>query len=463
MRSGSGSGQASLGFLFVIAAALILGSAVVAVTGERSPPAVTAAGALDPGRASVPEAPHGALGYTPHPPILIDGDAGFVPANGVTGGTGTPSDPYVIEGWAIDASSATGISIANTLAHALIRNVSVSGGDVSYDGVLLDTVANMVVEGGVFAGNGYGIVAYASSNVTIVNNQVSNSFWEGILVDSSSSVVVRGNNARFSAAYEIDVYMSTDVEIRENIAYWSGFAGINLYNAERVFITGNNASSNNVLGIALDTTANVTIIGNDLWDNEYGMNILDSRDVLARGNTIGANIMEAVSLSTSNNVTFDLNVFTSNDGGVFASFATDLIVAQNTFRANAFQGGDDSGTRTAWDRGYPAGGNFWSDYTGVDLCSGPGQDVCTGPDGIGDTPYAVDPDTVDRYPLMGPPSLASPGSTAMPDGPSMLCPPGVPRVASDGTAAHGVPPVSVGTALRADTGAGMGAASLRGP
>jgi parallel beta-helix repeat protein len=447
----------------VIAAALILGSAVVAVVGERSAVAFTAAGALDPGRAPVAEAPHGALGYTSHPPILIDRDAGFVPANGVTGGSGTPSDPYVIEGWEIDASFATGISIANTLAHAVIRNVSVSGGDVTYDGVFLDTVANVAVEGGVFVGNSFGIVAYASSNITIVNNRVANSFWEGILVESSSSTVVRGNDVRLCGVYGIDVFTSTDVEVRDNTASTGGETGIYLQNVDRVLVTGNNASSNALMGIALDFASDVTIIDNSLWDNAYGMDLFDSGRVLARQNTIGRSITAAVSIGYSNNVTIDLNRFVSNDGGVFASFATDLIVAQNTFRGNAFQGGDDFGTRTAWDRGYPAGGNFWSDYTGVDLCSGPGQDVCTGPDGIGDTPYAIDADTIDRYPLMVTPSFASPGSTARPDVPSMLSPPGVPRGASDGTGAHGVPLVSVGTALREDAGVGKGATSLRGP
>src|SRR5213076_3134076 len=43
----------------------------------------------------------------------------------------------------------------------------------------------------------------------------------------------------------------------------------------------------------------------------------------------------------------------------------------------------------AWDDGYPQGGNFWSNYRGADQCSGPGQDVCNGPDGIGDTPYPI--------------------------------------------------------------------------
>jgi len=37
---------------------------------------------------------------------------------------------------------------------------------------------------------------------------------------------------------------------------------------------------------------------------------------------------------------------------------------------------------------YPSGGNYWSDYQGVDLYSGPNQDQ-PGSDGIGDTPYSI--------------------------------------------------------------------------
>jgi len=53
-----------------------------------------------------------------------------------------------------------------------------------------------------------------------------------------------------------------------------------------------------------------------------------------------------------------------------------------------------------WDKGYPSGGNYWSDYNGTDLYSGPYQNV-TGSDGIGDTPYVIDSSDIDHYPLMG--------------------------------------------------------------
>jgi len=54
-----------------------------------------------------------------------------------------------------------------------------------------------------------------------------------------------------------------------------------------------------------------------------------------------------------------------------------------------------------WDNDYPSGGNYWSDYVGVDVKRGPNQDL-PGSDGIGDTPYIIDTDNRDHYPLMNP-------------------------------------------------------------
>ncbi len=58
-----------------------------------------------------------------------------------------------------------------------------------------------------------------------------------------------------------------------------------------------------------------------------------------------------------------------------------------------------SGISNIWDDGYPSGGNYWSDYNGTDLFSGPHQNE-TGSDGIGDTPYLIRFDSQDNYPLM---------------------------------------------------------------
>jgi hypothetical protein len=47
------------------------------------------------------------------------------------------------------------------------------------------------------------------------------------------------------------------------------------------------------------------------------------------------------------------------------------------------------------------GGNYWSDYNGSDDYKGPNQDQ-PGSDGIGDTNYSIDSDSVDNYPHMEP-------------------------------------------------------------
>ncbi|UCG44935.1 MAG: right-handed parallel beta-helix repeat-containing protein [Candidatus Bathyarchaeota archaeon] len=54
-----------------------------------------------------------------------------------------------------------------------------------------------------------------------------------------------------------------------------------------------------------------------------------------------------------------------------------------------------------WDDGYPFGGNYWSNYTGIDSFLGPAQNL-VGSDGIGDTPHLVYEDNQDNYPLMRP-------------------------------------------------------------
>jgi len=80
-------------------------------------------------------------------------------------------------------------------------------------------------------------------------------------------------------------------------------------------------------------------------------------------------------------------------GGAFNNtiFHNDLL--QNNQQAWSY-----GGSSNFWDDGYPSGGNYWSDYTGVDVYKGPYQNV-TGSDGIGDTPYVIDADNVDHYPL----------------------------------------------------------------
>lgn len=63
------------------------------------------------------------LSDSPHDPIVITSNSGFTTSNGVTGGSGTSSSPYIISGWEI-TSGDTCITISNTTAYFTVQGVS---------------------------------------------------------------------------------------------------------------------------------------------------------------------------------------------------------------------------------------------------------------------------------------------------------------------------------------------------
>ncbi len=67
-------------------------------------------------------------GWQIHPSILIENDADFAsPFAGVRDGDGSAKDPYVISDLAIIHTHGPGIRIANTRAHVVVEDVTVSG------------------------------------------------------------------------------------------------------------------------------------------------------------------------------------------------------------------------------------------------------------------------------------------------------------------------------------------------
>lgn len=92
------------------------------------------------------------------------------------------------------------------------------------------------------------------------------------------------------------------------------------------------------------------------------------------------------------------NTLNMVDYGIYLYSSSYNSIYHNNFLTNASRIFISNSNNT-WDNGYPSGGNYWSNYTGIDNYSGPYQNE-TGSDGIGDAPLQIDQYNKDNYPLI---------------------------------------------------------------
>jgi parallel beta-helix repeat protein len=464
----------------------------------------------------------------PHSPIVIRGNLGFTSGNGVTAGSGILTDPFVIRGWNINASSVNGITVANTTVYFRIESVSVHDGtrgiflanathsviqnsnvESNQVGVLLESSPNDTISNDLFSYNyqaivsnnskgvvildntltfqkynyesislnsspdsvirgnylsqnwGAGIVIAASPNVQISYNNASSNLGTGIYMRQSSGGRISNNNVTKDYT-GIDVYSSPNSTISSNIVSWNG-VGL-LMDLQSNDTVSNNSFTFDTVGIRSGVSgSNVTIQGNrfvydglvigripatltptfkvvnntvnskpllfykdcanmvissvpvgqliavncrklqitnlQITNTDIGLQLYNVNDTTITNNSVNSNAQYGLQL-LGNNITVTFNSISNNPSfGAMFPEVQPFLAHHNNFIDDSVTG-DHKG---AWDNGYPSGGNFWSDYTGVDNCSGPSQNICPSPDGIGDTPYVlIGGPAVDHYPLIKP-------------------------------------------------------------
>ena len=105
----------------------------------------------------------------------------------------------------------------------------------------------------------------------------------------------------------------------------------------------NNTLTDSHAGVGLYWTSQSTVFGNGIMDGKFGFTV-----------------------TSSDNNRFYHNSVVDNERSVLTN------------------------SSCIWDDGPVSGGNYWSDYTGIDANG----------DGIGDSPYVIDQLNQDNYPLM---------------------------------------------------------------
>jgi parallel beta-helix repeat protein len=259
------------------------------------------------------------------------------------------------------------------------ENIRVEGFNLSRAtaGVELWETSNSTISGNNITENSeYGIyLEYSSNYNSISGNNITENNYSGIFLHSSSSNSISGNNITNNFHGVLLGYSSSNSISGNNIT--NNFHGVLLGYSSSNSISGNSITANNDYGVLLGYSSSNSISGNNITaNNDYGVLLGYSSSNSISGNNITAN----------------------NDYGIYLYSSSSNSIFHNNFINNAPQV-YSSDSVNVWDDGYPSGGNYWSDYTGVDLRKGPYQNE-TGSDGIGDTPYSIDSDNADRYPLM---------------------------------------------------------------
>ncbi len=266
---------------------------------------------------------------------------------------------------------------------------------------------NDVYANNITTSKNFGILLGFSSNNSISGNKIMDNYY-GIGLDWSPNNTLRDNNMTENK-YNLRVLGGTisnfvnDVDVSNTvdgkpIYYWiskrdmavpidAGY--IALVNCTRITVQNLNFS-NNGQGLLLAHTTNSTITQNSIINDDYGIHLVSSSSNVISENNVTYNTRGVLLDYKSNDNSLTGNNIINNGQGIWFYTSSNNEFCHNHFVDNTQQVYIEwSSYGNIWDDGYPSGGNYWSDYTGVDDDG----------DGLGDTPYIIDSDNTDRYPL----------------------------------------------------------------
>lgn len=232
----------------------------------------------------------------------------------------------------------------------------------------------------------------------------------GISVEGDDCTIT-GNNIR-NTFYGIFCSIQSSTTISWNTITGNYKDGIRFYGGSLNEISENNIVGNAKSGIAIEGYSN-TISRNNITSNNIGVGIASSYS-LVFGNVLKGNSNSGLYFASSNN-TISANDISGSKWGIyftlhFAAPNGNKFYHNNFIDNQGAVGGSSPYNIQFWDDGYPSGGNYWSDYKTEHASEVDNS-------GIGNTPYVIDENNTDNYPLLLPFNISnasSPSATSPP-------------------------------------------------
>ena len=319
------------------------------------------------------------------------------PSNGINGNNITANN---VDGMWVDSSSDNGISGNNVTANgdcgmwvSSSSNNGINGNGITNNsvGISLDSSSSNSISGNNIANNSYGIWIYysysSSNNNSISGNNITANNFMGVYLESSSNNSISRNTFTEDGLFVQNAYQNSVENNTVNgkpLVYLEGVANYSVDDAGQVIL------------VRCDS---IMVENLNLSRASVGVQLLETNNSIISGNNIAANNCYGIWLISSFNNSITGNNITNNYYGIYFVFSSGNKVYDNFINNPSQVFGHQS--TNVWDNGYPSGGNYWSDYDGTDLYSGPHQNQSAS-DGIGDTPYVIDAENLDNYPLMNP-------------------------------------------------------------
>jgi peptidylprolyl isomerase len=309
------------------------------------------------------------------------------------------------------------------------NNVTATGFTVENSGLgLLDAGISLfyfsygTIAGNVLTSNRHGLWIYGSNSNTVKGNKITSNMYT-ITLEQANNNTVESNTITSNEINGISLWYSSTNRISKNNFSNSGSDGVYFYSSNNNIVNGN-TMTNNAVGAFL-ASSNGNMITNNImtnntsfsvWADNCSINTISNNTMtdsgegillqnnctrnFIEGNIISNDTWDGIVLTEdSDENVISKNSLKNNRYGMVLMFSSDgNKIFHNNFLNNSEQVYIFNSTNT-WDDEYPSGGNYWSNYVGVDLHKGPFQNIA-GSDGLGDTPYGIDVNNIDHYPFM---------------------------------------------------------------
>ena len=231
--------------------------------------------------------------------IHIDGNSNWSAAKtaGISTGSGTYSNPYVIEDLIIDnEGEGSGILIENSDVYFKIENCTLYNSKYviseENEGITLNNVQNGQVINNNCSYNSIGINIISSDNNDVLENTVNDNKQNGINLEDSDNNNFIGNIANNNLWDGISLLGSDYNDISGNKINNNGLAGISIgegfWDSFHNTVSQNSAN-NNQYGIFLSDSYYTTLTENSANNNQYGIYLIYSDSSIVSQNSANNN------------------------------------------------------------------------------------------------------------------------------------------------------------------------------